>query len=72
VDAVLLFKRQGAADVFRVSLRSKGPVDVRAVAASYGGGGHFNAAGCTVTGAYDALKQAMVAATVQHLALAEA
>ena len=36
--------------MFRVSLRSKGAVDVRAVAARWQGGGHTNAAGCTVTG----------------------
>jgi phosphoesterase RecJ-like protein len=33
-----------------VSLRSKGSVDVRAVAARHGGGGHVNAAGCDVQG----------------------
>ena len=49
VVAVALFKRQ-ADNVFRVSLRSKGAVDVRAVAALWGGGGHRNAAGCTITG----------------------
>ena len=32
----------------RVSLRSKDAVDVRQVAVSYGGGGHLNAAGCTI------------------------
>lgn len=34
--------------VTRASLRSKGAVDVRAVAAAFGGGGHRNAAGCTL------------------------
>jgi phosphoesterase RecJ-like protein len=33
-----------------VSFRSKGRVDVSAVAARFGGGGHRNAAGCTVPG----------------------
>lgn len=61
VVAVALFKRQ-TAGVFRVSLRSKGPVDVRAVAARWQGGGHTNAAGCTVRGDYDTLKQEIVAA----------
>ena len=36
--------------VFRVSFRSKGRVDVSAVAARFDGGGHRNAAGCTVPG----------------------
>jgi len=32
----------------RVSLRSKGQIDVSKIAAEFGGGGHFNAAGCTI------------------------
>ena len=32
----------------KVSLRGKGDVDVQAVAARFGGGGHKNAAGCTI------------------------
>jgi phosphoesterase RecJ-like protein len=38
---------------YRVSLRSKGTVDVGSVAKRYGGGGHKNAAGCTVSGPLD-------------------
>ena len=34
----------------RVSFRSKGEVDVSAFASRYGGGGHRNAAGCSMTG----------------------
>jgi phosphoesterase RecJ-like protein len=34
----------------KVSLRAKGDVDVQAVAARFGGGGHRNAAGCTIDG----------------------
>ncbi len=34
----------------KVSLRSSNGVNVAAIAGEYGGGGHFNAAGCTVTG----------------------
>ncbi len=35
---------------FRVSLRSKSTLDVSAIAATCGGGGHRNAAGCILTG----------------------
>jgi phosphoesterase RecJ-like protein len=35
---------------YRVSLRSRGQVNVAALAALFGGGGHFHAAGCTVGG----------------------
>lgn len=59
VVAVAMFKRQTAGG-FRVSLRSKGDVDVRAVAGRWDGGGHKNAAGCTLTGEYDKLKCEMI------------
>ena len=32
----------------RVSLRSKGQIDVAKIAGEFGGGGHFNASGCTI------------------------
>lgn len=49
VMAVALLKRQ-ADGTWRISLRSKGEVDVRAVALRWEGGGHRNAAGCTIAG----------------------
>ena len=48
VEVVALFN--AVADGWRVSLRSKGDVDVRQVALLWHGGGHRNAAGLTVTG----------------------
>jgi phosphoesterase RecJ-like protein len=36
--------------VWRVSLRAPGGGDVQEVASSYGGGGHRQAAGCTMHG----------------------
>lgn len=39
----------------KVSLRSRGAIDVQAVAQRHGGGGHRNAAGCTLTGDEDAV-----------------
>jgi phosphoesterase RecJ-like protein len=58
VVAVALFKRQSP-DTCRVSLRSKGDVDVRAVADLWHGGGHRNASGLTIRCAE---KQAVIAA----------
>ena len=52
--SVLMKQREG--DLWRVSLRSKGDVDVSAVAASFGGGGHHNAAGCSIEGPMDEAK----------------
>ena len=59
VQAVVFFKHvQG--DEYRVSMRSKGAIDVNAVANAFGGGGHKNAAGCTAVGRIDALRQLFV------------
>ncbi len=55
IVAVVFFK-QIAGDEYRVSLRSKGDIDVGSVAKHFGGGGHKNAAGCTVRGSIDALR----------------
>jgi phosphoesterase RecJ-like protein len=59
VVAVALIK-QLAPDRYRISLRSKGAVDVRAVAAKWSGGGHANAAGFSVTGDLHAIKESIV------------
>lgn len=49
----------------RVSLRSDGSVDVAAIAATFGGGGHPRAAGCMVKGDGSEAKRAMMAAVRQ-------
>jgi phosphoesterase RecJ-like protein len=59
IEAVIFFKQEHD-DHYRVSLRSKGQIDVGAVAKEYGGGGHKNAAGCSVTGPIDALQRKLV------------
>lgn len=57
--AVVFFK-QIEGDQYRVSMRSKGEVDIAVVAKEHGGGGHRNAAGCTVSGPVDALQKMFV------------
>jgi phosphoesterase RecJ-like protein len=54
--AVVFFKENGPDD-WRVSLRSKGNIDVNAVAKAFGGGGHKNASGCSAAGSLDALTE---------------
>ncbi len=49
IQAVALVRSEGKRQV-RVSLRSKGDLDVRAIAGAFGGGGHRNASGFTVEG----------------------
>ena len=59
IQAVVFFK-QIEGESYRVSMRSKGDVDIAAVAKVYGGGGHRNAAGCTATGGVDTLQKTFV------------
>jgi len=66
VQAVVLFK--SVQRELRVSLRSKGDVDVRAIAQRYGGGGHLNAAGFTATGPLEDVRPAVVAALRRAIA----
>ncbi|MSO82573.1 MAG: bifunctional oligoribonuclease/PAP phosphatase NrnA [Acidobacteria bacterium] len=56
VQAVVFFKEAGVGD-WRISMRSKGDVDINAVAREFGGGGHKNASGCSATGRLEDLKR---------------
>jgi bifunctional oligoribonuclease and PAP phosphatase NrnA len=59
VSATALFK-ECAPGVYRTSLRSKGDVNVAKIAEQFGGGGHRNAAGCTLTGACEEIEKRVV------------
>jgi phosphoesterase RecJ-like protein len=59
IQAVAFFKKSEGTQ-YRISMRSKGDVDVRAVAKEFGGGGHKNAAGCTIDGTIDSLQKLFV------------
>ena len=52
---------------FRVSFRSKGDISARAVAETFGGGGHLNASGCKIFGSFDEVKQQLIDNTLQTL-----
>jgi phosphoesterase RecJ-like protein len=56
IEAVAFFKEAGDHD-WRVSMRSKGEVNVGAIAKHFGGGGHKNAAGCSTTGDLTAVQK---------------
>jgi phosphoesterase RecJ-like protein len=60
-----LLKERG--DGTRVSLRSNPGVDVSAIAAVFGGGGHKQAAGCTITSIGEAAERALLAGIAQVL-----
>jgi phosphoesterase RecJ-like protein len=55
IQAAVFFK-EAEHGQWRVSLRSKGDIDVGRLARAFGGGGHKNASGCTLTGALDDVK----------------
>lgn len=54
-EVALLF-RELSPEKYRVSLRSRGSVDVSRIAAEFEGGGHPQAAGCTVEGSLSKVK----------------
>jgi len=54
VLAVALVRKQTDTQ-YRVSMRSKGDVSVRSVAVQFGGGGHVNAAACSIPGSREAV-----------------
>src|SRR5437870_10042171 len=59
VEATALFK-ECSPGVYRTSLRSKGDVNVARIAEQFGGGGHRNAAGCTLRGDWDEIEKQIV------------
>jgi phosphoesterase RecJ-like protein len=59
VEAAALFK-ECSPGVYRTSLRSKGDVNVAKIAELFGGGGHRNAAGCTLKGGWDEIEEQVV------------
>ena len=50
---------------WRVSFRSRGNVDVSAIAQRFGGGGHKNAAGCAIEGDQSAVRERIAAEVAQ-------
>ena len=55
---VALFARQDDVDTYKISMRAIEKVNVASICASFGGGGHIFAAGCTIVGdIYDAIRK---------------
>jgi phosphoesterase RecJ-like protein len=61
----VVYMREVGPEAFRVSLRSKGNIDVARVAETFGGGGHKNAAGLAVEGDWDEKEQELIAALTE-------
>jgi phosphoesterase RecJ-like protein len=58
----VVYMREVGPNQFRVSLRSKGDINVARVAERFGGGGHRNAAGLRIEGDWDEKEQELVEA----------
>ncbi len=65
--AAAVYMREVEPDFFRVSLRSKGELNVAKIAEKFEGGGHKNAAGCRVTGEWDLMEGKIVAEIVRAI-----
>lgn len=59
VEVAVLF-RQTAEQQYKISLRSKGRVDLSNLAQSLGGGGHKNAAGATINGSFVEIRDKVI------------
>jgi bifunctional oligoribonuclease and PAP phosphatase NrnA len=66
-----IYMREVRPHFYRVSLRSKGVINVARVAEKFGGGGHKNAAGCRVEGEWDECERQIVAAVIEAVNEAE-
>jgi len=66
VEVGILF-REEKEKKFRISFRSKRSVDVAHIAQEFGGGGHHSAAGCSVEGTLDEVKEKVLGTVRRHI-----
>ncbi|MBI4709656.1 MAG: bifunctional oligoribonuclease/PAP phosphatase NrnA [Nitrospirae bacterium] len=64
---VSVFFRQNREEQFKVSMRSNGKVNVADICALFGGGGHSNAAGCTVHGTLKEVQKKLLKAVKEAI-----
>ena len=69
IQAVVFFKHIEGQN-YRVSMRSKGDIDIGAVAKEFKGGGHKNAAGCNASGPIASLRATFVEKIQRAVAVA--
>jgi phosphoesterase RecJ-like protein len=67
VEVSILFVEPTDGSAIRVSLRSKGKIDVSKFAEKFGGGGHARAAGLKLVGSLDSVHDRVVLAMVQTI-----
>jgi len=69
ISVAILFKEFN--EQIRVSLRSKGMIDVRSIAETYGGGGHLNASGFTLSIPTDKSRHRVIAQVTEAINASE-
>ena len=52
--------REDSANLYKMSLRSKGPIEVLGIAENFGGGGHMYASGAEARGSYEEIRNKVV------------
>jgi phosphoesterase RecJ-like protein len=67
VEVGILFRENSVPGEFKISFRSKGKIDVSKIARIFGGGGHRNAAGCTIQGNLEEIKQKVIDAVSREV-----
>ncbi|MDO5096640.1 MAG: bifunctional oligoribonuclease/PAP phosphatase NrnA [Peptostreptococcaceae bacterium] len=65
--AVGILIKEKEEGVYKISIRSKGKINVCEIAAQFGGGGHFNAAGCTITGSLEDAREKLQEAAAKQI-----
>ena len=60
VQVGLMFRESGPGE-FKISMRSRGLIDVAEIAQRFGGGGHKNAAGCKISGELEEVRERLKA-----------
>lgn len=66
LEAAALFREDSPTE-YKLSLRSKGAIEVLSVAENFGGGGHNFAAGAFIKGDYDTMKEQVVSEMIRIL-----
>ncbi len=69
VEIGLKFEEEDG-DIWRISFRGKGKVDLSKVALELGGGGHFNASGARIKGDMDGVRERVLDVLRKHMELA--
>jgi bifunctional oligoribonuclease and PAP phosphatase NrnA len=66
VEVAVLFRQTGA-EQYKISLRGKGRIDLSNLATTLGGGGHKNAAGGMLDGAFPSVRDKVLIAIGREL-----